>query len=230
MTSPSWAAKWEIDIETVAAAEPDFIIAGAYQAELLDKLEALAPVYVVEKTSEPWFIQSSIARAVGMEDELAARRAAYEERISETIETLSIAPGQTFCVLQPADDGVWTYHGLHALTIVLEDLGMVPNEITQELKASGPDFGSKVSYERFQDLDADMVIVTFFTGSDWGEPAWQTGHLSNFDENWCALLAACAEGRMIFLPYEPAGTPTFAALNASLDILSSQIASQRFTR
>ena len=167
---------------------------------------------------------------MGLEDEMAARRAAYEQRVNETIETLSIEPGATFSVLQPDEDGVWTYHGLYAVTTVLLDLGMVPNPITQELQERGPDFGDKVSYERFQDLDADYVIVTYFTGSDWGEPSWQVSHLENFSENWCALLPACAEGRMIFMPYEPAGAPTFAALNSALDLISSQITTQTFTQ
>ncbi|MDX8350422.1 ABC transporter substrate-binding protein [Cognatiyoonia sp. IB215446] len=223
-------SQWEIDIETVAAAEPDFILAGAYQADLLEKLEALAPVYVVEEKSEPWFVQNSIARAMGMEETLAARKAAYEQRITETIETLNITPGSTFSVLQPDADGVWTYHGLYAVTTVLLDLGMVPNAITQELEETGPDFGDKVSYERFLDLDADYVFVTYFTGSDWGELDWQIGHLNNFSQNWCDLLPACADGRLIFMPYEPAGAPTFAALNASLDIISSQIATRAATR
>lgn len=44
------------------------------------------------------------------------------------------------------------------------------------------------------------------------------------------LLPACADGQLIFMPYEPAGAPTFAALNASLDIISSQIATRAATR
>ena len=218
--------QWELDIETIAAAEPDFIIAGAYQSEMAEQLAALAPTYFVEEKSEPWFIQNSIARAMGLEDELAARKEGYEKRITDTIKTLSIDEGMTFSVLQPDEDGVWTYHGLYAITTVLEDLGMEPNDLTKELLEIGPDFGDKVSYERFQDLDADFVFVTYFTASDWGEPDWQIGHLENFSEKWCDLLPACAEGRLSLVPYEPAGAPTFAALNAALDLVSSQIATR----
>ncbi len=80
----------QLNIEAVAAAEPDLIIGGGQgitsvqSEELYDQLTAIAPTVLVPKTVAAWDKQLEIvADAAGRSDQVPALMSAYDDKVKE---------------------------------------------------------------------------------------------------------------------------------------------------
>lgn len=216
---------WEFDLEKVAELEPDLIILIEWQEEQAEQFELIAPTYFVLEVPDPWAIQSSIARALGLEEEFAQRRAIYAREVALLREELEIPEGTTYSLLGAGEDGIWVSVGAYNFTTVLSDLGFVPNEVTQQLKDEGVVWGEQRSIETLGDLDADVVFMGYNASAGFG-PQDIIANMEALLPNWCDFLPACAEGNIIFYPQSSMSAPTFDATNAALDIIGTHFASR----
>lgn len=96
------------DLERILALKPDFIVAGEREAQYLDKLQAIAPTYIIPskfegtKREDVWIKQYQlIAKLVGKEKEAEANIKAYDELAAKFRKEVSKeVEGKTALVLQ----------------------------------------------------------------------------------------------------------------------------------
>ncbi|MEM7734459.1 MAG: ABC transporter substrate-binding protein [Deinococcota bacterium] len=219
---------WEFDLEKVAELEPDLIILIEWQQEQAEQFELIAPTYFVLEVPDPWAVQASIARALGLEDEFEQRRAIYQEEVALLREELQIPEGTTYALLSAGEDGIWVSVGAYNFTTVLSDLGFVPNALTQELIDEGVVWAEQRSAEILPELDADVIFMGYNASAGFG-PQDVIARMDALLPGWCGFLPACASGNIIFYPQSSMSAPTFDATNAALDIVGSHFASRLLT-
>lgn len=218
----------QFDFEAMVALRPDLIIAVDHQADQLDQLQSIAPTYVVNEVPTPFAVQASIARALGLEAEFEKRRAIYFDEVAILREMLDIPQGTTWALLTPGDGAVRLANGNYNFTQVLDDLGFVPNAMTQEQIDRDVPWSEWHSVETLPQMDADVVFVHYNTAAGWGPQSLIDGFEALLP-NWCEFLTACAAGNVILIPGSSINAPTFDALNATLDVIGSHYASRLVT-
>ncbi|GLQ56784.1 ABC transporter substrate-binding protein [Devosia nitrariae] len=112
-----------VDVEAVAAAEPDLIITTPWQTAPVEQLEAIAPTIVLDDEARGDFeIYDVLAEITGTQDRLAVlkdRYAGQVEQIRRLIDTGDISVN----VIQGVDGQVLSWHTYGALGKVLRDSG-----------------------------------------------------------------------------------------------------------
>jgi iron complex transport system substrate-binding protein len=139
----------EIDVEAIAALEPDLIVGSAFGGDAVTEdshalLSEIAPTIVFDHSSRSWQdLTRDVADAVGGEDELEAFLADYEaaaDRAAEALDTdheaVAFVPGD------PANMNVFTPSSAHGR--LLEDFGFAYRDVT----AIGADSGLQGGDER----------------------------------------------------------------------------------
>ncbi|MCK9494345.1 MAG: ABC transporter substrate-binding protein [Dehalococcoidia bacterium] len=163
----SMSGYWETDIEAVAAAEPDLIIATtdvlALDAPTREQLEQIAPVVTfTARRPGSWLTRADgLATILGREDEVARLRAEYEEYRDELRERYAgLFDGLTFAVAGFLDDQWGVYAKGHWATEILLDLGAhFIDEDVSELQSDENGFPTWLSYEQLHLLnDADVIL------------------------------------------------------------------------
>lgn len=151
----------EIDLEALAAAAPELIIATDQNAEIYDQLDAIAPTYVVSTAdigTDRWTIIEQLADALGGEDELAAYRADYVARVAELRPHFD---GHTLSFARLVPDALLTYHEHSPIGVVLEEIGF---DVTEAEAGAGTPSGGEnyiveLSAEQVGQLTGEYLIV-----------------------------------------------------------------------
>ena len=151
----------EIDLEALAAADPDLIIATDQNGPILDLLDAIATTYVVDTTAmatDRWTIVEQLAEALGEEETLAAYRAEYDARTSALRPRFE---GSTVSFVRLVPDALLTYHGNSPIGALLSDIGL---DVTSALEGvgeatGGPNYIVSLSPEQVGALTGDYLIV-----------------------------------------------------------------------
>lgn len=219
----------QFDFEAMVAIEPDLIIAVDRQAEHADRFAAIAPTFFIDEVPTPFAVQASIARALGLEEKFEERRAIYQAEAAVLRQVLDIPEGTTWALLTPLDDAIRVANGNYNFTQVLEDLGFVPNAITQDQIDRGVVWSEPRSAETLPQMDADVVFIPYNTAAGWS-PQRMIDRMEARVPNWCNFLTACTKGNVILIPASSINAPTFDGLNATLDVVGSHFASRRLTR
>ena len=144
------------DLEAVAA-RPDLIILLSYQADMLDRLRAIAPTIVVPERI-PFFDHIGwLADAVGMGTVFETELERYRIRI-ETAKQRIGNPGRiVLSRFGVWEDGLWYYPDWGATNQVIDDIGFA--RPTVQAEANENMYG--VSFERIQEFDGDVLIASF---------------------------------------------------------------------
>ncbi|MEM6429243.1 MAG: ABC transporter substrate-binding protein [Deinococcota bacterium] len=219
----------QFDFEAMVALEPDLILAVDSQVEFEDQFETMAPVYFVAEVPTPFAVQQSIARALGLEAEFEERRAIYEAEVTALREALDIPEGTTWSLLTPFEDRIRVANGNFNFTQVLDDLGLVPNELTQEQIDRGVVWSEWYSVEALERMDADIVFMHYSTPAGF-PPNTLIERMDAVLPNWCDFITACAEGNVLLIPGSSINAPTFDSLNATLDVVGSHLSSRMVGR
>jgi iron complex transport system substrate-binding protein len=153
----------EPDLEAIATLEPDLIIGLPYEVDkLYAQLKGIAPTVVIDlrKGKRPRFArQRDLARVVGVEPQLDARLAQYDQRRRQLESRLAGAEGVTYTYLESfgtgAEDNYVVRSRYSPGIMALEDLGLRPSptttDYTEEYTAVSPELLSK--------HDADVIFV-----------------------------------------------------------------------
>ncbi|MEM9712067.1 MAG: AraC family transcriptional regulator [Actinomycetota bacterium] len=167
---------WEINIEAVAAAEPDLILIVDWQQDLnLEGLSQVAPTLVISTMMDdgPLAHEAFLAELVGAEEQFAAQVADYDARVTEVRDAhgeeisdlsytfMSFYPGDApyiYATEGPAFD--W-----NAGTAVLTDLGLEPSATVDGVVAPEDAFRA-LSFEEAPDYDADLVFLSLAGTND----------------------------------------------------------------
>ncbi|WMT87154.1 ABC transporter substrate-binding protein [Pelagibacterium sp. 26DY04] len=213
-----------VDIEAVAASEPDLIITTPWQTAPVEQLEAIAPTIVLDDAVRGDFgMYEALAEITGTTDTLAILEGRYDsqiEQIRRLIDTQSISVN----VIQGVDGEVLSWHTYGGLGRVLRDAGFV---FPERVEAIPEGEFERMSAEALPELDADFLFVTYRTDT-LETPQDALGHLEQVMPNFCEFLHACRENQMIVMPREEASASSYYALGVMAYTVISQISGRRF--
>ncbi|MBN9643666.1 Fe2+-enterobactin ABC transporter substrate-binding protein [Corynebacterium mendelii] len=118
----------EANIEAIAAAQPDLIIASAKgkdsAAKLYDKLSAIAPTVVIDYTKSSWQeITTELGEATGREKEARAALAKYNDRLEKVKASITLPPQPTDIITSLPNGNFNFLTDNHALGAVLSKIG-----------------------------------------------------------------------------------------------------------
>ncbi|MEJ6403138.1 ABC transporter substrate-binding protein [Yoonia sp. 2307UL14-13] len=220
----AFVGDYPVDLELVAALEPDLIIWPDWQDEVnIDQLNLIAPTVAYATDSTIHDGQAFFARLLGAEDHLVRAKARYDAQIAQL--AALVPTGTTVSVIHGSDGGFWTSYPYGNLTLILEDAGFDVVDIQASI---APGEYPTFSAERLQEFDADWVFTTYRTDRE-ETPVDATAAMENAFPGYCEVLTACAEGRFIALPREELTTPSYDAVGAAIFALTTHM-SNPFTQ
>lgn len=199
------------DLEKIAAVKPDLIIISADDQDILDKLQAIAPTFVIDydkRTRIQIFeILAELSNTVARLDTLKARYNQQIQDIKNVIDTQNI----TVNVIQPSKGKILVWNSYFSLGKVLRDAGFKFPKIVNEIKHGER---AQFSAEKLQELDADYIFVTYRTDRN-HTPQNTVADFENVIPDFCSYLKACRENQMLVMPREAASSNSFTALGLS---------------
>lgn len=160
----------DLDLESIAALQPDLIVATTF-ADLEtyhDQLSEIAPVVGPESATYltiPWQDQArQIGRALGREDATETLIDDVQTHIDEAVERNPELDGVTYTL------GIATPVGYKAVndpddfsSVILGEFGMTLTDAISALPDTGDGSGSAtISPENARQLDADILLLSFF--------------------------------------------------------------------
>lgn len=212
-----------LDIEAIAALQPDLIIGGRYtDAAVIEQLQSVAPTLVIDNAALG-LVETlrTLADVSGQSGNFEARYQRYLDNVARTRgyigETANLSATLTF--MFPAGEDLWVYRsGLGAISQVLSDLGFAQPEAVAALSETQASW----SPELIEGLDADFVFGFYRQQPD-ATPAAVRAAYEAFAPGWCEALSACREGRFVLLPGPTFGT-TMTGLELALEMVETHVA------
>lgn len=203
---------FEVNVEAVAAAEPDLIVGYGFQSDYYDDLSAVAPTVQIQVFGRPLTdALMDFADLVGETERAEEFRAAYEARINDLLTALGDdAERLSVSVITPGDPGTfWFAADGQAIGTVMSDLDFQLPEPHGAWNESDQD--APFSIENLSDHDADVVLVVSF-GED---PGLEALLASPLYEN----LAASQAGQAAVVDGSVAVGAAWARMDAFIDQL-----------
>lgn len=218
----------DLDVEAIAALEPDLIIGGVYNdAAVIDQLQTLAPTLVINN-GELGLVGTlrTLADASGTGPTFEARYARYLDNVERLKSFVGdpAAISATLTFMFPEGEQLWVYKsGLGAISQVLADVGISQPAAVAALEEP------QISYsaELIQDLDADFIFGFYRQQPD-ATPQTIRAAYEKFAPGWCQALTACQNGQFILLPGPSFGS-AMASLDLALEMVEAHIAGRPFT-
>lgn len=217
-----------IDVEAIAALQPDLILGGAYtDPAVIEQLQAVAPTLVIDNVTLGMVgTLETLADVTGQSGRFQTRFQRYLDNVERTKsfigDTSQISATLTF--MFPAGEELWVYRAnLGVMTRLLDDLGFAQPPAVAALAETQASW----SRELIQELDADFVFG-FYRQQDDATPATIRAAYEKFAPGFCQALAACRNGQFILLP-GPAFGSTMTGLELALELVESHIAARPFT-
>lgn len=170
-----------VNLELVAALEPDLIIGNAQRhEEIYPQLSAIAPTVLSQELRGDWKINFRLyAEALGLETEGEAAIADYEAAVADLRSTLGTALEEEVSVIRFVPGQIRIYQLDSFSGVLLQDLGFQRPEI-QNVEA----FAIFTGMESIPDMDGDRIFhFTYDTGDGEGDalaesvltdPLWQS--------------------------------------------------------
>lgn len=216
-----------LDLEAIAALEPDLIIALPYtNAGVIEKLAEIAPTPVIDETKLGFEgTLRALADLSGRSESFEARFGRYQaslERAKAFIgnpEQITIATIFSFT----SGDKMTAYRtGLGAYTRVVDDLGFQLVDLVKDIDETR----ISLSPEVIQGLDADFIFG-FYRFNDTASPEAIFGAYEVFVPGFCQALEACRNNQIVLLPSYTFGG-TMKSLETALELIESHVAARRF--
>lgn len=143
------------DLEAIAALDPDLILITAWQEELYDQMQAIAPTLIIPSRLPYLEHLAMVADAAGVSGSYDSRLAAYQSRIETIRETLGDPSAISVSYFDLWEEGVWHYVNWGARDQVTADIGFTRPAIVREQAGDDP---TDYSFERLPEFEADVVL------------------------------------------------------------------------
>lgn len=170
-----------VNLELVAALEPDLIIGNqTRQEKLYDQLSAIAPTVMSERLRGDWKVNFELyAEALGRAEEGAAVMEEFDARVAEVSERLGEATGEEVSVIRFMAGQIRIYQMDTFSGVLLEQLGFArpANQAVDE-------FALTVGKESIPDMDGDRIFHFTYESGDGeataaaaealADPLWQS--------------------------------------------------------
>lgn len=213
-----------VDLEAVAALEPDLILTTQWQEAPVDQLRRIAPTVLLDYTRRgDWGTYETVAEIVGESDQIAAMEARYAaaiDQIRERIDTEAI----TVSTIHAGEDGLFAYNPYGNIGRVLHDAGFAQPQAILDVPL---DDWSEMSAETLPAFDGDFIVTTF-NGSVAETAEDVRRHFEGLVPGYCERLHACRTGQMFVIPREEASASSYDALLATAYAIQSMIGGRPF--
>ncbi|WP_205707947.1 ABC transporter substrate-binding protein [Kineococcus vitellinus] len=172
---PSWAAEAkeqgtaalpageQLNVEAVAAAQPDLIIGGGQgitavqAADSYDALSAIAPTVLVPTTTTAWQEQLDlVAEAAGRADGVQELTRTYEEEVAQVRRDVDLPQGAAVFLLSLPNGKPYLVPADAALPRLTAEVGLTPDDVVTEA-GNPPLYGSGDSFEVSPELLASVA-------------------------------------------------------------------------
>lgn len=182
-TTTTGANGADLDLESIAALEPDLIIATTYTQldTYYDRLSKIAPVLGPADKNYlqlPWREQTrSIATALGKADEAKKRIDEIDDLLSETAREYSYIAGHDYTLSLATPDQIKLMNDpADASVEIMNAFGLTFSEAASKLPGLNDGSGSAgVSQENVSVIDADIMMVGYF--GDETRTVWESSTL-----------------------------------------------------
>ena len=217
-----------LDIEAIAALQPDLIIGGTYtDPEVAEQLQSVAPTLLIDNGALGLAdTLRTLADVSGKAGNFEARYQRYlgnVERLKSFIEDPA-AISATMTFMFPAGEELWVYRsGLGAIAQVLADVGFAQPAAVAAL----PESQASWSAELIQDLDADFIFGFYRQQPD-ATPETIFAAYEKFAPGWCQALTACQNDQFVLLPGPTFGS-TMTGLELALELVENAVIGRAFT-
>ena len=153
----------EINIEAIAAAEPDLIVSRVDDVEpIREELEAIAPVLAIgDQSTSTWQDDLRlVAKATGTEDRAEELIGEYESGVEElSAKYADILSENSFVPMSYNGESLETRPS-RLLSLTLQDLGAKPSEAFQAaIDGEEAEYSREQTLEGFKDADAIVALV-----------------------------------------------------------------------
>jgi len=150
----------EVNIELITTYNPDVIVSSYLVEETYDQLEAVAPLYILDREAD-WRDQlRAIAQLLGREEQATARIAAVEGTITNARQALRERAGEQLSFVWVFDPGTFsTFTSDSVLGQLLVEVGFGPLATPQEPGTSI----DTLSQELVEQLDGDRLVLADFS-------------------------------------------------------------------
>lgn len=166
---PSVSASGEVDLEAVVIANPDLIVGTSGIADVIyDQLTGIAPTIVTDVVNSGWReIALLTADAANLKPDMEAKFDGLAERIADLDTQLagSWPNGLSVSVVRLMPDQIVRSYGSWRTSFVaadmlnsLESVSVTADEFTSEDDPNHVLGFAELSYERLQDIDADVIL------------------------------------------------------------------------
>ena len=216
-----------IDLEAVAALEPDLIIGLPYNdPATIEQLQTIAPTVVIDENKLGF---EGTLRTLA---ELSGKSASFEDRFDRYLANVQrtreyignpeeISAAVTF--IFPAGESLGVYRtGMGALTRVLDDLGFQQIDAVADIE----DTRISISPELIEELDADFIFG-FYKHQAAATPEAIFAAYEKFSPGFCQALSACRNNQLVLLPGITFGG-TMKSLELALELVEGHVAGRGF--
>lgn len=216
-----------LDIELIAALQPDLIIGGVYNdAAVVEQLQSIAPTLVIDNGALGLIeTLKTLADVTGKVGDFERRYQRYLDNVERAKSYIGdpSAISVTATFMFPAGEELWVYRtGLGAISQVLSDLGFAQPAAVAALEPAQASW----SAELIQELDADFVFGFYRQQPD-ATPEAVFAAYEKFAPGWCQALSACQHGQFVLLPGPTFGS-TMTGLELALEMVESHVAARAF--
>lgn len=216
-----------VDVEAVAAAEPDLIVTTLWQTADVDRLQAIAPTVVLaDQALTQHEMYEALAELTGTRarhDTLRRRHDANIARLRAEID------GRDLCgaMIRVRPEGIDARDWRGPIDQVLRDAGIARPPIFGELDEAER---RVFSIEQLPAFDCDFLLS--FHADTRGESAadaWAAFEAESFP-GACEALHACREGQMHFMALSDLGIATYDTLHGLTMTLSTLLTGRPLAR
>jgi iron complex transport system substrate-binding protein len=214
-----------IDIEALAALEPDLIITTVWQKAPVEQLELIAPTIFIDTQSgirDDYELYEILAELTDTSDQLASLKARYQAQIDQLKRVADTDMVVSAFHAQNGNLSVWNPYG--AFGKVLKDAGFAFPDLIEAMPEGSSE---QLSAEVLPQLDADVVFISY-RGDEGETPADADAELENTLPGYCAQLSACQQGRMVLLPREEGWATSYVGLTMIAYAITTALGSLDF--
>ncbi len=200
-----------VDLEALAAAEPDLIFTLVTSNADADQLQAIAPTVVFdEDITDRFAIYDRLAEMTGTEPRLWVLKDRYAKQLAQLtrlVDTESISIG----LIEGGSDGaIAIEHTFGSLGRVVRDAGFIQPDVIEEIAPGGR---AALSAELLPLLDSDIMFDTY-RGDRAEGPENAHARMEEVFPGYCEALTACTEGNYYRIPRDEAKAISYNALSA----------------
>jgi len=223
-SSIEFVGAFPVDLEAVAALEPDLILTTQWQDAPVDQLRQIAPTVLIDYSQRgDWGIYETVADVVGQTDQIVAMEARYAAAIAQIRERIDTG-NITISTIHAHDVSLFVYNPYGNIGRVLYDAGFQQPQAVLDVPLND---WAEVSAETLPAFDGDFIITTF-NGSTADTPEDVRRYFEALVPGYCDLLHACRTGQMFIIPREEASATNYDALLATTYAIQSIVGGRSF--